>query len=62
LSALAHPNLVEDRMVAIDGVERTLRIYHVGRRQIWGLTARILQNLLHRLGLEADEDLANPPV
>ena len=62
LSALAHPNLVEDRVVAIDGVERTLRIYHVGRRQIWGLTARILQNLLRRLGLEADEDLANPPV
>jgi len=62
LSALAHPNLIEDRLVSIDGVDRSLRIYHVGRRQVWGLTARVLQNLLHRLGLEADEDVANPPV
>lgn len=62
LSALANPTLVEDRAVAIDGVQRTLRIYHVGRRKVWGLTARILQNLLHRLGLEADEPVANPPV
>ena len=62
LSALANPTLVEDRPVSIDGVQRTLRIYHVGRRQIWGLTARILQNLLRRLGLEGDEDVANPPV
>lgn len=62
LSALAHPQLVEDRAVMIDGVQRTLRIYHVGRWQIWGLTARVLQNLLRRLGMEGDEDLANPPV
>jgi 8-oxo-dGTP pyrophosphatase MutT (NUDIX family) len=62
LSALAHPNLIEDRLVSIDGVDRSLRIYYVGRRQIWGLTARVLQNLLRRLGLEADEDVANPPV
>jgi 8-oxo-dGTP pyrophosphatase MutT (NUDIX family) len=62
LSALASPQLVEDRAVAIDGVQRTLRIYHVGRWQIWGLTARVLQNLLRRLGMEGDEDLANPPV
>ena len=62
LSALALPNLVEDRLVSIDGIDRSLRIYHVGRRQVWGLTARILQNLLRRLGLEADEDVANPPV
>ncbi|MGD2114587.1 MAG: CoA pyrophosphatase [Acidobacteriota bacterium] len=62
LSAFANPTMVEDRPVSINGVERTLRIYHVGRRRIWGLTARILQNLLRRLGLEADEDLANPPV
>lgn len=62
LSALSNPNLVEDRAVSIDGIQRTLRIYHVGRRQIWGLTARILQNLLRRLGLEADEPIANPPV
>jgi 8-oxo-dGTP pyrophosphatase MutT (NUDIX family) len=62
LSAFANPTMVEDRPVSINGIERTLRIYHVGRRRVWGLTARILQNLLRRLGLEADEDLANPPV
>lgn len=62
LSALASPTLVEDRAVSINGVQRTLRIYHVGRHKIWGLTARVLQNLLRRLGMEADEDLANPPV
>ena len=38
--------------VLIDGNARELRIYHVGRRQIWGLTARILQTLLLRLGVE----------
>ncbi|MEM6793273.1 MAG: CoA pyrophosphatase [Acidobacteriota bacterium] len=52
LQALAHPDLVEDREVLIEGEQRVLRIYHVGRRQIWGLTSRILQNLLERLGLE----------
>lgn len=62
LSALVNPTLVEDRAVVIDGVERSLRIYHVGRRKIWGLTARVLQNLLRRLGMEADEDVANPPI
>lgn len=55
LSALANPQLVEDRPVRIDGVERMLRVYHVGRHQIWGLTARILQNLLERLGMNAPE-------
>ncbi len=62
LSALANPRLVEDRAVTLNGIQRTLRIYHVGRRRIWGLTARILQNLLRRMGLEADEELANPPL
>jgi 8-oxo-dGTP pyrophosphatase MutT (NUDIX family) len=62
LSALANPTLVEDLAVSIDGVQRSLRIYHIGRRKIWGLTARVLQNLLRRLGMEADEDVANPPV
>jgi 8-oxo-dGTP pyrophosphatase MutT (NUDIX family) len=56
LSAFSNPQLVEERAVKIDGVERMLRIYHVGGRQIWGLTARILQNLLIRLGLESAED------
>jgi 8-oxo-dGTP pyrophosphatase MutT (NUDIX family) len=53
LAAFANPRLVEERPVRFDGVERTLRVYHVGSRQIWGLTARILQNLLLRLGLES---------
>lgn len=52
LAALANPHLVEDRRVRLDGAERVLRIYHVGGRQIWGLTARLLQNLLARLGVE----------
>jgi 8-oxo-dGTP pyrophosphatase MutT (NUDIX family) len=56
LTAFAGPQLVEERGVKIDGVERMLRIYHVGGRQIWGLTARILQNLLVRLGMEAAEE------
>jgi hypothetical protein len=56
LSAFSNPRLVEERPVKIDGVERNLRIYHIGSRQIWGLTARILQNLLVRLGLESGEE------
>ncbi len=56
LTAFSNPNLVEERAVKIDGVQRMLRIYHVGGRQIWGLTARILQNLLVRLGLESSEE------
>jgi 8-oxo-dGTP pyrophosphatase MutT (NUDIX family) len=53
LSAFANPRLVEERPVVYDGVRRSLRIYHVGSRQIWGLTARILHDLLVRLGLES---------
>ena len=51
ISALANPQTTEDREVVLNGRRRTLRIYHVGRHLIWGLTARILQNLLERLGL-----------
>jgi 8-oxo-dGTP pyrophosphatase MutT (NUDIX family) len=53
LSAFTNPRLVEDREVLLNGARRVLRIYHVGRRQVWGLTARMLQNLLVRLGLES---------
>jgi 8-oxo-dGTP pyrophosphatase MutT (NUDIX family) len=56
LSAFADPKLVEERPVNFDGVVRNLRIYHIGRRQIWGLTARVLQNLLVRLGMESEEE------
>jgi len=51
LTAFANPRLVEEREVVINGMKRNLLIYHVGSRQIWGLTARILQNLLERVGL-----------
>jgi 8-oxo-dGTP pyrophosphatase MutT (NUDIX family) len=53
LTAFANPRLVEERPVVYDGVRRSLRIYHVGNRQIWGLTARVLHDLLVRLGLES---------
>ena len=56
LNAFANPKLVEERTVKLDGVNRQIRIYHVGSRQIWGLTARILQNLLARLGVEMMEE------
>ncbi|HVG08005.1 MAG TPA: CoA pyrophosphatase [Thermoanaerobaculia bacterium] len=54
LTAFTNPRLVEERPVKINGVERMLLVYHIGNRQIWGLTARILQNLLVRLGLESE--------
>jgi 8-oxo-dGTP pyrophosphatase MutT (NUDIX family) len=53
--ALANPQLVEERRVTLDGRERWLRIYHLGSRQVWGVTARILQDLLERLGLGVEE-------
>ena len=59
LTALANPQLVEDREVKINGDTRMLRIYHVGRRQIWGLTARVIQNLLVRLGIESAGDVVH---
>lgn len=52
LLAFADFRAIEDRIVKIDGIERMIRIYHLGSRQVWGLTARIMQNLLHRLGVE----------
>ena len=58
LRALADPRLIEDRRIVFDGVPRLLRIYHFGSRQIWGVTARIVQNLLERLGLGT---LESPP-
>ena len=56
LSAFANPRMVEEREVTARRRRAHLRIYHVGNRQIWGLTARILQNLLVRLGLERREE------
>lgn len=52
ISALANPTMVEDRRINLDGVKKVMRVYHVGRRQIWGFTAKVLENLLLRLGIE----------
>ena len=51
ISALANPRLVEEHEVVVNGRRRTLRAYHVGRHVVWGLTARIVENLLLRLGV-----------
>jgi len=56
LLAFADFRMVEDRQVKIDEVERLIRVYHVGSRQVWGLTARIVQNLMQRLGFELPEE------
>lgn len=52
LLAFADVKVVEDRIVQWRGEDRQIRIYHVGRHPVWGLTARIVQNLLQRLGLD----------
>lgn len=54
VSAFVNPQLVEDRVVLVGDREQLTRIYHVAGRQVWGLTARIVYNLLVRLGLEPD--------
>ena len=54
LSAVANPQLVERRPVLIDGRERELTIFHIAGRQIWGVTAVILWNLLERLGIQPE--------
>ncbi|MCP3963242.1 MAG: CoA pyrophosphatase [bacterium] len=59
ISAFANPRAIEDRLVKIDGADRMLRIYHVGRHQVWGLTANIMKNLLQRLGLEQEDETPN---
>jgi 8-oxo-dGTP pyrophosphatase MutT (NUDIX family) len=53
LLAFSDVRMAEDRLVKIDGMERMIRIYHVGRHQVWGLTARIIQCLTQRLGIES---------
>jgi len=56
LLAFADFSMVEDRLIKIDGVERWIRVYHVGSRQVWGLTARVVQNLMWRLGFEVPDE------
>jgi hypothetical protein len=55
LPAFANPKLIEEHQVMLDGHARSLRTYHVGGRRVWGLTARIVQSLMVRLGLEPDD-------
>ena len=52
LAAVANPQLVERRAVLLDGEEREVTVFHIAGRQIWGVTAVILWNLLERLGIE----------
>lgn len=51
--ALADPARAEDREVVLNGRRRRLRVFRLEGRLVWGVTARILQNLLARLGLPA---------
>jgi 8-oxo-dGTP pyrophosphatase MutT (NUDIX family) len=52
LLAFANVRMAEEREVTVNGRTRTLRVYHVaGGRQVWGLTARLIQNLMERLGM-----------
>lgn len=52
LLAFTDVRMTEDREVTINGRKRTLRVYHVaGGRQVWGLTARLIQNLMVRLDM-----------
>jgi 8-oxo-dGTP pyrophosphatase MutT (NUDIX family) len=59
ISAFTNPRMVEHRVVTVDGQDRELLVYHIGGRQVWGLTARIVQMLLVRLGLEVEPEEAN---
>lgn len=53
LLAFADPSVVEDREVDFEGRRRAIRVYRVADPPVWGLTARIIQGLLERLGVEA---------
>jgi 8-oxo-dGTP pyrophosphatase MutT (NUDIX family) len=59
ISAFANPKMIEDRQVTVDGRERWIRVYHVGSRHVWGLTAHVIQNLLERLGLAPQVEPTN---
>jgi len=52
LQAIASPQMVERRSVLINGNPREITVFHVAGRQIWGVTALVLWNLLERLGME----------
>ena len=45
--------IIWDILLKINGLDRTTCVYRVGRGKVWGLTARIIQNLLERVGPES---------
>ena len=51
LNALANPTLVESRPARLAGATAELTVFHLGRRRVWGVTARIAGDLLARLGM-----------
>lgn len=51
LTACANPQWVEEREISLNDKPHWIRIYQVGRHQIWGMTARVIENLLQRLGM-----------
>lgn len=61
LLAFADVKVIEDRLVEWRGKEHEVRVYHVGRHAVWGLTARIIQNLMRRLGIEPTTVEDAPP-
>jgi 8-oxo-dGTP pyrophosphatase MutT (NUDIX family) len=52
LQAIANPRMIERRTVLVNGQSHALTVFHVGNRQIWGVTATILMNLLERLDMQ----------
>lgn len=50
IGALARPEASEEREIVVDGKPRVLRVYRAGRHRVWGVTARIVENLIARLG------------
>lgn len=53
LQAFADVRVVEEQVVRINEQDTRLRVYHVGSRRVWGLTARIVESLMQRLGLDS---------
>jgi len=49
VAALAHPQLAEERELALAGRTVASPVYHYGQTQVWGATARIIAELVERL-------------
>jgi 8-oxo-dGTP pyrophosphatase MutT (NUDIX family) len=57
LLAFSDLRVIEERPVKFDDLEVMVRVYHVGRHRVWGVTARIVQSLMQRLGLEMPDGM-----